>query len=134
MLTVQVIPEKIHALQHMLKITYGLLFVAAGADKFFNFTTQWSQYLSPVIAQALAPFLSASSLMHGIGIAEIILGIALLTKWTRMGAYAAVIWLLIIVGNLLTMGTFYDIAIRDIVMAVGAYVLAQLTTLKLKYH
>lgn len=133
--TIQFVTEKLHKLQLILKITYGLLFVAAGADKFFNLITQWSQYVSPLIAEAaLHSSLSLASFMHIIGIFEIIIGLAILTRWTKLGACVAMIWLLVIVGNLLTTGTFYDIAVRDIVMAVGAYVLSQLTQLRLNYH
>lgn len=112
----------------ILKITYGLLFVVAGADKFFNLVTQWAQYVSPMVLQ-LVP-LSLSQLMMAVGIIEILIGILILTAWTRIGAYAACAWLLLIVVNLLSMGMYFDIAVRDVVMAVGAFVLALLTQVK----
>lgn len=108
-----------------LKYTYGLLFVVAGADKFFNLVTHWQQYASPVVTK-LFP-VPLTTFMISVGIIEIIIGLLILTKHTRLGAYLAMTWLLLIVINLVSMGTFFDIAVRDIVMAIGAYILAQLT-------
>lgn len=116
---------KSHTLWLMLKITYGLLFVAAGIDKYFNILTHWTQYLSPTLAKMLP--ISSEHFIYAVGVWEIIIGLLILTHWTKQGAYLAMIWLLVIVVNLLSMHTFYDIAVRDIVMAVGAYVLARLT-------
>lgn len=116
---------KTHSMWALLKVTYGLLFLASGIDKFFNGLTYWAQYLNPTLGRAL-PILTPH-LMRGVGILEIIIGVLILTKWTKTGAYLAMTWLLIIVVNLITMHGFYDIAIRDTVLAIGAYVLAQLS-------
>jgi hypothetical protein len=56
-----------------------------------------------------------------------LVGLAILTRWTRIGAYVASVWLLLIAINLVTAGTFFDIAVRDVIMAIGAYTLASLT-------
>lgn len=115
-----------HGTWLMLKITYGLVGIAAGADKFLNVITHWEKYVSPSIAQHIP--MGLSNFMYLIGIVEIVVGIMILTKFTRLGAYLMASWLVIIVANLLTMdGMYYDIAVRDIVMAVGALALAQLT-------
>ena len=68
--------------------------------------------------------------MHVVGIIEIIVGLAILTRWTRIGAYIASAWLLLIAVNLLTSGGFFDLAVRDVEIAIAAYVLAQMTELK----
>ena len=112
----------------LLKITYGLLFVVAGADKFMNLVTEWQKYVSPVILN-LFP-VSLTHFILGVGIIEIIIGILILLPLTRTGAYLAVAWLMIIVLNLLSMGTYFDIAVRDVVMAIGALVLGLLTDAK----
>jgi hypothetical protein len=109
----------------LLKYTYGLLFVVAGADKYMNLVTEWQKYISPLILNMIP--LSAQQFIWGVGIVEIIIGILILAIATRIGAYLAMAWLLIIVLNLLSMGTYFDIAVRDTVMAIGALVLALLT-------
>ena len=124
--------EKITQSWWLLKITYGLLFVIAGADKFFNLVTQWEQYVSPHIFKVIP--VSLQQLMFGVAAIEIVIGLLILAgtsfMLTRLGAYLAVTWLLVIVVNLLSMGTYFDIAVRDTVMAIGAFVLALLCDVK----
>ena len=110
----------------VLRVVYGLVPLIAGLDKFFNVLTQWDQYLSPLVSQ-LVP-LPASVLMGVVGLVEMAVGAAILTRWTRIGAYLAAAWLVAIAGNLAISGTYLDVAVRDLVMAVGAYTLALLTT------
>lgn len=104
-------------------LTYGLVPLLAGLDKFTNILTDWSQYLSPVIAD-LVP-LSPETFMWVVGVIEIVVGLMVLTRWTRLGAWIAAIWLCAIAVQLVTIGLF-DIAVRDLAMAVGAYTLARL--------
>ena len=68
--------------------------------------------------------------MHLVGIIEMIVGLAILTRWTRIGAYIASVWLVLIAVNLLTSGGFFDLAIRDIEIAIAAFVLARMTEVK----
>jgi uncharacterized membrane protein YphA (DoxX/SURF4 family) len=107
-----------------LKITLGGIPVVAGLDKFFNLLAPWEQYLSPM-AKAISP-ISDVSLMHAAGIVEISVGLMILTRWTRPGAYIAAAWLVLIALNLLTVGRFFDIAARDVALAVAAMALAHL--------
>ena len=72
---------------------------------------------------------SPQTFMHAVGIIEIAVGLLVLTRWTRIGAWIAAAWLVLIAGNLATMGLF-DIAVRDLAMAVGAYTLARLAELR----
>jgi hypothetical protein len=65
--------------------------------------------------------------MHIVGVIEMIVGLAILTKWTRLGSYVASVWLIGIAINLVSTGMFFDVAVRDVEMALAAYVLARLT-------
>lgn len=119
---------KIFRLWCILRLTYGLLFVVAGADKFLNMVTNWSKYISPT---ALTYFpIDTTQFIMAVGIIEILIGLMILSKWTHVGAHLAMLWLLIITGNLLTMGFPYDVAVRDVVMAIGAFGLAYLTPVR----
>lgn len=111
----------------LLKITYGLLFAVAGADKFMHLVTNWDKYLSPLMLKMFPIALAAHQFMFVVGIIEIIIAFLVLTKFTKLGAYLVALWFVIIVVNLLSMGMYFDIAVRDLVMAIGAIVLAQLT-------
>lgn len=108
-----------------LRIGLGIAPFLAGLDKFFNLLTNWEQYLNPV-ALRLIP-VHPGTFMRGVGIIEMIVGLAILTRWTRLGAYIAAAWLLGIALNLITMGTFLDVAVRDLLLALAAFTLAQLT-------
>lgn len=108
----------------ILKLSYGLLFVVAGADKFLNLVTYWPKYFAPILLQ-LSP-LPADQVAMVAGVAEIILGLLILVLATRIGGYIAAAWLLFIAVNLILIGGYFDIAVRDIILAVGALALAWL--------
>jgi hypothetical protein len=67
--------------------------------------------------------------MAAVGIIELAVGVAILTGWTRLGAYVASVWLLGIATNL-ALGGFFDIAVRDVVMALAAFTLARLAEVR----
>ena len=115
---------KIDQLQNLLKITFGLVPIAAGADKFLNLLTQWDTYLAPSMLNIL-PF-EGSTFMMVVGIIEVIAGILVFTK-TRIGAYVVAAWLVLIALSLLFTWHHVDVAVRDIVMAIAAFTLAKLT-------
>jgi uncharacterized membrane protein YphA (DoxX/SURF4 family) len=102
---------------------YGLLPIVAGADKFTHILVNWDKYLAPILANIL-PF-AAHTFMSIVGIIEIVAGIIVLIR-PRVGSIIVCLWLLAISINLL-MGGFYDIFVRDIVMAIGAFCLFTLT-------
>ena len=108
-----------------LRTGLGLMALLAGLDKFLNLLTNWTMYVSP-LAERVVP-VSPATLMQAVGIVEIVVGVAILTAWTRLGAYVAAAWLLAIAINLVTTGMFYDLAVRDVVLAISAYTLARLT-------
>ena len=99
--------------------------IAAGTDKFFNKLTDWTMYLSPVATKVVP--VEPSRFIHAIGIVEILIGVCLLTRWTTIGAYVLMLWLMGIVVNLLTSAAFYDLAVRDFEIAIAAFALAQLS-------
>lgn len=109
----------------VLRIGLGLGPFLAGLDKYFNLLANWEGYLSPLAVRMLP--MSAVSFMHIVGIIEMIVGLAILTRWTRIGGYVAMVWLVAIAANLITTGTNFDIAVRDVEMALGAFALARLT-------
>jgi uncharacterized membrane protein YphA (DoxX/SURF4 family) len=108
-----------------LRIGLGLGPFLAGLDKFFNILTDWGMYLSPLATKILP--IPAEILMRGVGVVEMIVGAAILAGWTRVGGYVAMAWLLAIAANLLTTGMFYDLAVRDVEIAIAAYTLARLS-------
>jgi hypothetical protein len=112
----------------VLRIGVGLGPIIAGADKFFNKLADWGMYLSP-LATKIVP-VSTATFMHMVGIVEIIAGIIVLSRWTKIGSYIVLFWLLGIAANLLTTGMFYDLAVRDVEIAIGAFALAQLTAVR----
>ncbi|HEU4732689.1 MAG TPA: MauE/DoxX family redox-associated membrane protein [Kofleriaceae bacterium] len=112
-----------------LRLTYGLVPIVAGLDKFTNLLTDWTHYLSP-LATRVVP-VSAPTFMHAVGIIEIIAGVLVLHPRTaRFGAYLVAAWLVAIAGNLVSMGTYLDVAVRDVVMGIGAFTLAKLTEIR----
>lgn len=117
--------NRLQTIQTISKIALGLMAFLAGLDKFFNLLTNWEQYVSP-LSQRILP-LSPTTLMHVVGVIEIVVGLAILTKATRLGAYVAAAWLVCIALELLTTGHFFDIAVRDLELAVAAFLLARLT-------
>jgi uncharacterized membrane protein len=100
----------------------------AGLDKYFNLLTNWPRYISP-LALRMLPF-SGSTFMHIVGVIEMVVGLAILTKWTRLASYVASVWLLMIAINLVSTGVFFDVAVRDIEIALAAFVLARLTEVR----
>jgi len=111
-----------------LRIALGVGPIIAGVDKYFNKLTDWSMYLSP-IATRIIP-VQATTFMRVVGVVEIIAGIIVLTRWTKIGSYIVGLWLLAIAANLLTTGMFYDLAVRDTEIAVSAFALSQLSSVR----
>jgi len=124
---VAVTTHTIDAVYVPLKITYGLVPLLAGLDKFTNLLTTWDAYLAPAIRQILP--MEPSTFMRAVGAVEIVVGLAILTKLTRLGAYVAMAWLVAISINLILAG-YLDVAVRDLTMAVGAYSLGTIAGLK----
>jgi uncharacterized membrane protein YphA (DoxX/SURF4 family) len=109
----------------LLRIGFAVLPIVMGVDKFFNVLVNWEKYLAPWIHN-LSP-LSATHTMHVVGVVEILAGVAVAIK-PRYGAYLVAAWLGGIVINLLTYSGYYDIALRDFGLMLGALTLARLAS------
>lgn len=116
----------IRQLQQTLKFTFGIVPIVAGLDKFTNLLTNWVDYLGN--NKGIIPF-DPLTFMKMVGVIEIIAGIIVLAR-PLAGAYIVMAWLICIALQLLLGGHYYDVAVRDLVMAVGAYTLAQLTRIQ----
>jgi uncharacterized membrane protein YphA (DoxX/SURF4 family) len=112
----------------LLRVVFGAVPIVAGLDKFTNLLTDWQQYLSPIVSRIVP----AATFMQVVGLVEIVAGVLVLSKFTRIGAYVVALWLVGIAFNLLTTGRFFDVAVRDLVMAAGAFVLAKLEEVREK--
>ena len=109
----------------LLRLSLGVGILLAGADKFLDLLTTWSMYLSP-LAERLLP-VSGETFLRGVGVVEVALGLAILGRWPRLGAYALSAWLAGIAVNLALAGHFWDLVVRDLEVAVSAFTLARLT-------
>jgi len=110
-----------------LRIGLGAAAFLAGLDKYFNLLATWTSYLNPTVAQMLP--VSPATFMDVIGVIEMVVGLSILTGLTRLGAYVAMVWLLAIAGNLVLAG-YFDVAVRDVEMAIAAFTLARLTEVR----
>jgi hypothetical protein len=110
----------------LLKWAYGFVLILIGLDKALqtDLIVSWPKYISP-LAHTVFP-VSDVVFTVVLGIAEIVVGVLLIFFWTRIGAYIVIAVLALIVVNLLDLG-MYDIAARDVLIALGALVLSWLT-------
>ena len=118
--------KEIKDIQTLLKFTYGLIPIVAGADKFTNLLTDWTQYLNPGL-KSMLPF-SDHVFMMIVGVIEIVAGILVFLN-PQKGAYLVCAWLVLIALTLLASGNYLDIAVRDLAMAIGAFTLAKISGL-----
>lgn len=114
-------------IQTLLKFTYGLIPIVAGADKFTNLLTDWAHYLNPTLKAAL-PFTDHVFMMI-VGVIEIIAGLLVFIN-PQKGGYLVSVWLVLIALSLLASGSYLDVAVRDLAMAIGAFSLAKLSGIK----
>lgn len=120
--------SRLNAAWWALRIGLGVGPILSGIDKYFNRLTDWTMYLSP-LATKVVP-LSPAVFMRCVGIVEIIAGLIVLSRWTKVGSYIVGLWLIGIIINLLTTGMFYDLAMRDAEIVIAAFALAQLTAFR----
>lgn len=107
----------------ILQVAFVIAPIVAGFDKFFYVLTNWSQYLSPMAMQIIDNHDRAFFAI--VGVIEIIAGIGVLFK-PKVFAYIVSVWILCIVLNLLTLGHFYDIVLRDVGLMLSAFALGRL--------
>lgn len=113
-----VVVDRADRVATILKWTYGLVPIIAGADKFAHLLTDWNKYLANVVTNIVP--LAPQTFMYIVGVIEINAGILVLAK-PRAGSIVVGVWLIAIAINLLLTGQYYDIAVRDLVMAIGAF-------------
>jgi uncharacterized membrane protein YphA (DoxX/SURF4 family) len=109
----------------LLRIAFSVAPILFGLDKFTNVMVDWESYLAPWINDIVPG--SASTAMHLVGIVEILAGVFVALK-PRYGAYVVAAWLGGIIINLLTYSGYYDIALRDFGLMLGALTLARLAS------
>jgi uncharacterized membrane protein YphA (DoxX/SURF4 family) len=97
--------------------------IVAGLDKFANLLGDWSKYLAPVIPKTLG--VSPELFMRGVGVVEIVAGV-LVAALPRYAAYIVAAWLAAIIVNLLILGAYLDVALRDLGLMLGAIALGRL--------
>src|SRR5579872_5400319 len=105
----------------ILRIGFTVLPVLAGLDKFFHVLVNWNQYLAPSVTHVVP----ASTFMMVVGVIEIVAGLNV-ACWPYIGAYIVALWLWGIIANLLLIPGYYDIALRDFGLSLGAVALARL--------
>ncbi len=108
----------------ILHVAFIIAPILAGVDKFFHYLTNWDKYLSASYA-SISP-LSVHTTMQAVGIVEIFAGLLVAFR-PRVGAYIVAIWLVAIIVNLLLLPGYYDIALRDLGLCLGALALGRLS-------
>lgn len=108
----------------LLRTVFTVAPVIFGLDKFTNLLADWTVYLAPV-ATSVVP-LPAQTIMYIVGVVEVIAGVAVAVR-PRFGSLLVAVWLLGIIINLLLLGSFFDIALRDFGLLVGALALNRLS-------
>lgn len=111
-----------------LRIGLGVGPFLAGLDKFFNVLVDWEKYLSPLFTKVVP--VSPSVAMGAVGVIEMVVGILVLTGMTRIGGYVIAAWLTLIAINLVTTGQYFDVAVRDLEIALAAFTMARLSEVR----
>jgi len=117
------VPDRARQAFRILHLGFVVAPILAGLDKFFDVLVDWDRYLAPVVTDVL-PF-SAHTIMVAVGVIEIAAGVLVAVR-PRIGGYVVAVWLWGIIVNLLVAGDFYDIALRDFGLSLGALALAKL--------
>lgn len=109
----------------ILQVAFVVAPIVAGLDKFFYYLTNWEKYLAPMGKQVLASYVGLFFIV--VGVIEILVGIGNIWK-PKVFSYIVAFWLLLIIVNLLMLGRFYDVALRDIGLFLGALAFARLSS------
>jgi uncharacterized membrane protein YphA (DoxX/SURF4 family) len=110
-----------------LRLTFGVVPIVAGLDKFTNLLADWQAYLSPLAVRLLP--VSPGAFLAVVGLVEIAVGLGVLLGHARVFGWVAAGWLVAIALNLLSSGRFLDVAARDVALAAAAFALARLAPL-----
>jgi hypothetical protein len=107
---------------HILRAGFTIAPIIAGADKFTHLLVDWDKYVAPAVGRVVSPH----TLMLAVGVVEIIAGLLVWVR-PRIGGYVVMAWLWAIIVNLLMIPGYYDIALRDFGLSLGALALARLS-------
>jgi len=107
----------------LLYFVYIVAPIVAGLDKFFHYLVDWNIYVSPTYANVVGG--NVGLMMEGVGIVEIVAGLLVATK-PSVGGYVVAVWMWGIIANLLLIPGYFDIALRDFGLSLGALALARL--------
>jgi hypothetical protein len=110
------------AAYRILYVGFIVLPILAGLDKYFDILTDWTKYLSPLVGNVI----EAHRFMKVVGTIEILAGILVMFN-PRIGAMVVAAWLWLIIINLLTIPGYFDVALRDFGLSLGALALASLS-------
>lgn len=108
----------------ILRFGFTVVPILAGLDKFFHLLVNWDQYLPPIVNNLVGGH--GHQLMLAVGVIEIVAGIGVFLK-PRIFAYVVAAWLLLIILNLLAIPGYYDVALRDLGLLLGALALGRLS-------
>jgi len=108
----------------ILRLGFTVAPIVAGLDKFFHLLVNWDQYLPPFVNRMVGGH--GHELMLAAGVIEVVAGLGVAFK-PKVFAYIVAVWLLLIVVNLLMIPGYFDIALRDFGLALGALALARLS-------
>jgi hypothetical protein len=114
-----------HQAYVVLRTAFVVAPVVFGLDKFTNVLVQWDQYLAPVLSRPLP--VTPHQVMYAVGVVEIIAGVVVALH-PRLGAIVVAAWLGGIIANLLLLGGFYDVALRDFGLLLSAVALQRLAS------
>ena len=111
--------------QAFLLLRFGFIVapIIAGLDKFLHLLTNWDKYLAPFIPNTLG--IQPHTFMHFVGVVEIIAGLVVVAQ-PRIGGYIIALWLVGIILNLVAVGGYLDVALRDVGLLLGALAMARL--------
>jgi hypothetical protein len=118
------VQDPVYQAYQILHLGFVVAPLVAGLDKFFNLLVDWDRYLAPFVPALLG--ISGQTFMRVVGVVEIAAALLVAFK-PRIGAYVVAAWLMGIVVNLLLIPGYYDIALRDFGLALGALALARLS-------
>ena len=107
----------------LLRTVFTVAPILFGLDKFANWMTDWTAYLAPWVDRIIPG--TAAQAMYAVGVTEIVAGL-LVALAPRIGALVVTAWLAGIIVNLLTLGSYYDVALRDFGLLVAAMALFRL--------
>ncbi len=108
----------------ILRLGFTVAPIVAGLDKFFHFLVNWDQYVPPIVNNMTGGY--GHQVMLAVGVIEIVAGLGVWFK-PKIFAYVVAVWLLLIIANLLLIPGYFDVALRDFGLALGAIALGRLS-------